>query len=1678
MQYVKTLLVALICSASLQSFSQAEGQWFYGTSQSDQGVSAIVSQDGGMVISANSYGGLLSPGSVQNFLIKVDSAGTIEWVHAADTNSSNETNIVVEHLVDSSFFVGAYTNQNALVNYPKGNVWFYNVDKNGAMVWSRVYAGDADPVNRFDEIDDVIRTSDGNFFAVGVSETGSYTTGNGAYEATLYKLDPSGNMLWARAIGTSDYEWGQCIMPTSDGNYLIGGRHSDLSTFDMYLVKIDLAGNILWANSYGGSGWSQLGSEFANYGNTRPSHSALTQTSDGGYVAVGHTDGYGAGGNDMMAFKVNSAGVLQWAYTFGNASDQYGAGVVEIPGGDLIIGGSGLGFGGSNNDIFLTRLTSAGALVWMKSYESTAAGGPNEYVGSIELAGDSGLILTGTIDNAMTQGNDILLLRSDYDGNADTCTNAGMLMPTNQTPTVTNITGSLVVTPGGAAVVITPVEVGSGNHGPVSITETELCYMPNPNPCTVTVDLGPDVSICAGSNVVLDAGYPGSTYLWNDLSTNQTLTVTATGTYYVDVITALGCTGSDTIDVTVNSLPTVTLNPFSDVCIDATPFALTGGSPAGGSYSGQGVSGGTFNPATAGAGTHTITYTYTDANSCTNSANQTITVYALPNVTLNPFADVCVDVSPFGLTGGSPAGGTYSGNGVSGGSFNPATAGVGTHTITYDYTDGNGCAGSASQTITVNSLPTATLNPFTDVCLNDAPFALSGGSPAGGNYSGPGVSGNNFDPAAAGPGTHTITYLYTDGNGCSDNASQSITVNAMDDPSFSFTSGSYCLTETDPMPTITGLPNGSFSGSAGLVIDVISGVIDLNMSGVGSFTATYTTNGPCPQSANFNITITPAPDATFSYTASPYCQNDPNDPTATLGAGATAGIFSATPVGLVFINTATGEVDLSASAPGTYNVTNTIAPSGGCAQETFVATIEIIAADDPSFNYSGGTFCQTGTDPIPTITGLNGGMFTEGTGNLIIDGNSGTIDLDASPLGSYTITYTTNGPCPESTSTVVTITTAPDATFDYPASPFCNNEVNVFPSFGAGASAGQFSSTPAGLVFADPFTGEINISGSAPGAYEVTNFIAASGGCAAATYTDSVIIIAMDNPGFTYASNTYCTSETDPVPTITGLMNGMFSEGTGNLSINSNTGEIDLSASTVGGPYTVTYLTNGPCPSTGTFDITITSTLDATITASGPYCADNASVTLTAANMGGQWTGNGITDGVAGTFDPATAGVGTHTITYTIPGVCGDTATSTIDVIGLDDPGFSYASNVFCVNDTNPLPSFTGGGGGSFTSSSGNLSINPSTGEIDIANSQVGGPYTITYVTNGMCPDSATFDVSISDVADATINATGPFCENEGVVTLSAVQNGGTWSGAGITDSIAGVFDPATAGAGTHTITYTIGGACGDSQTISLVVNQAPTADAGSGGTICSGDSLTLIASGGPGYAWNTGETTASITVSPAMSSWYTVTVTNADNCSDSDSVEVVVITQGSNIAFDDVATTEEEIPVTIEVALNDLGDPTTVSVVTNPLNGSADVQPDGSVIYTPDAGFFGMDSFTYVICDAFCTNVCDTATVVITVDGEVEVIIPNGISPNGDGMNETWSIQGIEQFPDNEVLIFNRWGDKVYEAAPYTNDWSGQNNAGGVKLLGDDLVEGTYFYILKLSDEHDAVQGYIELKK
>ncbi|MCP4124844.1 MAG: T9SS type B sorting domain-containing protein, partial [Bacteroidetes bacterium] len=148
-----------------------------------------------------------------------------------------------------------------------------------------------------------------------------------------------------------------------------------------------------------------------------------------------------------------------------------------------------------------------------------------------------------------------------------------------------------------------------------------------------------------------------------------------------------------------------------------------------------------------------------------------------------------------------------------------------------------------------------------------------------------------------------------------------------------------------------------------------------------------------------------------------------------------------------------------------------------------------------------------------------------------------------------------------------------------------------------------------------------------------------------------------------------------------------------------------------------------------------------------------------------------------------------------------------------------------------------------------------------------------------------------------------------------------------------------------------------------------------------------------------------------------------------------------------------------------------TFYILTPPQHGTAIFNSDGTLSFIPETGYCNddqPDTLEYVICNS---SGCDTASASITImcsEPEQEFEIFSGLSPNGDGINDTFVINNIESFPGNKLQIFNRWGTLIFQKEDYDNSWAG-------KWESDDVPDGTYFYLLK-DGKGNTFSGYLHI--
>nr|WP_314753550.1 gliding motility-associated C-terminal domain-containing protein [uncultured Capnocytophaga sp.] len=428
-----------------------------------------------------------------------------------------------------------------------------------------------------------------------------------------------------------------------------------------------------------------------------------------------------------------------------------------------------------------------------------------------------------------------------------------------------------------------------------------------------------------------------------------------------------------------------------------------------------------------------------------------------------------------------------------------------------------------------------------------------------------------------------------------------------------------------------------------------------------------------------------------------------------------------------------------------------------------------------------------------------------------------------------------------------------------------------------------------------------------------------------------------------------------------------------------------------------------------------------------------------------------------------------------------------------------------------------------------------SNGTITVPAGTASGTYTIVYK---ICTNVAT--LTICDTATTTIIISAPEIKaNADTFTITNGANGGTTSSVLTNDSLNGQLNPSTTSvtltwntvpagiqtntdgtltvpagtaSGTYTVTYTIcevlnPGNCSTATTI--VVVSAPEIEANAdtftitnganGGTtssVLTNDSLNgqlNPSTTSVTLTWNTvpagiqTNTDGTLTVPAGTASGtYTVTYTicevlNPGNCSTATTTIVVHRTAVAvPVAVNDMDTTPVNTPIVIDVLRNDTPHGITPHVTTTPANGTAVVNLDNTVTYTPNTNFVGTDTFLYELCNI--DGVCVTATVTIRVTSGLTIY--NAVNINGNPQNDHFHIGGIENYPDNTVRIFNRWGVKVFDVEGYDNVrkvFKGFSN-GRVTIEGsENLPQGTYYYVIEYIDENNQKQskvGWLYLKK
>lgn len=865
----------------------------------------------------------------------------------------------------------------------------------------------------------------------------------------------------------------------------------------------------------------------------------------------------------------------------------------------------------------------------------------------------------------------------------------------------------------------------------------------------------------------------------------------------------------------------------------------------------------------------------------------------------------------------------------------------------------------------------------------------------------------------------------------------------------------------------------------------------------GATTYTIMTGGG---STTTSFTVAPVATTIYTITGSvgsgtAVCKSAPGSAaTVAINVNATPTITSSSATSATLCSGQSYTIGSLTGGTGNYTLTNT----GATSATQFVVTPSVTTTYTVIGANASGCISLASSDLNVAIT-VNASptlaLATSINTNTLCSGNSATITLGGASAGStytlfpdmitgttsivvtptatsnYTVIATDNANgCVSTTATQVfttsiTISTSPTIALSAiaPSATLCSGQsVTITPTGGVAGSYTLINNPTA----TEPFV----VSPTSTTIYTISGV--GANGCVSTSSSELQTTITVNqSPTLT------ATSQQDVAcfGNATGSVTLVTTGGTPLYTYNS-TPTVGLSA----GGYTYTVTDDLGCSDTEIVTISqptsAISVLSAVETASNSNCvlADgSASVAVTGGTGTYTVTWDNNTTGTSVTG----LNTGLHTFTITDSNGCTNASNSgTVNITGVTGitTSASLQNSVSCLGGANGAVTFTTTGGTATYTLTDLATSTTTVNTTGVFTNLVAGTYSVYVLGVSGCVDTEIITISQpttgvtlsnSSISVGTVSCFG------GTAVVTATATGGvgsyiyTWSGNTSTSNtatyLAGgpytvtVMDGNNCSSAASPVTFTISQPS-SSVTISSVVNST---------VACNGGTTTVIASatGGTGaytYQWN-GVTGSAFIALPAGN--HTLVVIDANGCASAS--QNIIVTQPTS------ALSVTELTVGPTCATQNTG-----MVEIMPIGGT----PGYTVAWSNSATTFTLANLTEgpitgTVTDANgCVYVYNTT---IAKENCINVVISNMLSPNGDGINEPFVITGLEQYPNNKLEIYNRWGSLIFSKAPYDNTFNGKANVSG--SMGTGLLpSGTYFVVVDFGDDQTPVyRSYLELK-
>lgn len=544
-------------------------------------------------------------------------------------------------------------------------------------------------------------------------------------------------------------------------------------------------------------------------------------------------------------------------------------------------------------------------------------------------------------------------------------------------------------------------------------------------------------------------------------------------------------------------------------------------------------------------------------------------------------------------------------------------------------------------------------------------------------------------------------------------------------------------------------------------------------------------------------------------------------------------------------------------------------------------------------------------------------------------------------------------------------------------------------------------------------------------------------------------------PSVSISKDTFCLNDSALVPTVnpTG----------GILTVNGQTVN-NINPSSLGsGNFWLVYTTseNGVCQAKDSVNFEIITTPTITINIDTAYCL-GFNIPLVATPLGGVFSVNNQT---YTTLNSADLGVGTHKLVYTVTiGNCVYIEEKEFKVFDQPTLAFVGISGELCLSDPAQLLSATPSGGEFFINNQPATAINP----------QIlgAGIFEVKYIygRGTTCVDSISRLFRVNTAAIATINVADSLCEDANNIPLSASIAGGTFEVDGVATT--SITQNLITNKKEITVTYNYtdpANGCLGTVSKKIIITPKPVGNIVQGDSvvICEGESIELSYSDTQtNIIWSNGSTNNSITVNPTITTVYTATPTNTACPATPRLIKVVVLpipnpafieTSGKTIApFDAIFKALDTSLFKYEWFVNETEQNQNSSTLNYPISKS------------------GPYAVTLKVYNEL--NCGDSFTLLLDIEPSKDFKIPNIFTPNGDEFNETFQVYDFEQgiFQKFYMVIYNRWGNLMYESENENEAWDGS------KPNGTEAADGYYYFIIRhtIDNEEKETTGMVKLMR